>query len=62
MGAGLTGNPMSVNVLNLPGLKILDFKEISIDHRTGASPFPARLEKFSWKQHCQGLFQTPVAA
>jgi hypothetical protein len=29
---------------------------------TGASPLPASLVRFSWKQHCRGLFQTPVAA
>jgi hypothetical protein len=29
---------------------------------TGALPAPARLDRFSWKQHCRGLFQTPVAA
>ncbi len=29
---------------------------------TGALPAPARLEQFSWKPHCRGLFQTPMAA
>lgn len=29
---------------------------------TGTLPAPARLDRFSWKQHCRELFQTPVAA
>jgi transposase InsO family protein len=27
-----------------------------------ASPPPAALNTYAWQQHCQGLFQTPVAA
>ncbi|MPZ43615.1 MAG: transposase [Betaproteobacteria bacterium] len=27
-----------------------------------ASPPPAELNTYAWRQHCQGLFQTPVAA
>jgi transposase InsO family protein len=27
-----------------------------------SSPAPAVLHSFVWKQHCQGLFQTPMAA
>lgn len=31
--------------------------------RSGAPPPPiAKLESYSWRQHCNGLFQTPVAA
>ena len=31
--------------------------------RTGApSPPPAKLASYRWKQHCRGLFETPVAA
>ena len=31
--------------------------------RAGASlPAPASLENYAWRQHCRGLFQTPVAA
>ena len=26
------------------------------------SPSPASLENYEWRQHCRGLFQTPVAA
>ena len=27
-----------------------------------ASPCPAALITYAWQQHCQGLFQTPIAA
>ena len=27
-----------------------------------ASPAPASLNSYTWQQHCQGLFQTPIAA
>jgi putative transposase len=31
--------------------------------RNGAPPPPiARLDSYSWRQHCNGLFQTPIAA
>jgi transposase InsO family protein len=31
--------------------------------KTGASsPAPAALHSYVWQQHCQGLFQTPMAA
>lgn len=58
------------------GRKLNTFKDYYNDHRvhasldgrtpdqisTGALPALARLERFSWKQHCCGLFQMPVAA
>ena len=32
-------------------------------HRAGApSPAPAALDHYAWRQHCRGLFQTPIAA
>ena len=32
-------------------------------HRAGAtSPAPAALDQYAWRQHCRGLFQTPIAA
>ena len=32
-------------------------------HRAGApSPTPAKLVSYHWKQHCRGLFETPIAA
>ena len=32
-------------------------------HRAGApSPAPAALDHYAWRQHCHGLFQTPIAA
>jgi len=31
--------------------------------RAGASlPAPASLGRHAWRQHCRGLFQTPIAA
>ncbi len=31
--------------------------------RAGApSPVPAGLDHYAWRQHCRGLFQTPIAA
>jgi putative transposase len=27
-----------------------------------ASPVPASLDRHAWRQHCHGLFQTPIAA
>jgi hypothetical protein len=32
-------------------------------HRAGPTlPTAAVLDRYAWKQHCRGLFQTPVAA
>src|SRR5262245_39563445 len=55
--------------------KLLDFQRYFNEHRrhsglngrtpeTNADghPLPARFGSYEWKQHCRGLYQTPMAA
>ena len=55
--------------------KLLDFQQYFNEHRTHSGlngrtpetkadghPLPARFGSYEWKQHCRGLYQTPVAA
>ncbi|MBK7236368.1 MAG: hypothetical protein IPI02_12350 [Sterolibacteriaceae bacterium] len=30
--------------------------------KRAAAPAPAKLASYGWKQHCRGLFETPIAA
>jgi len=55
--------------------KLLDFQRYFNEHRTHSGlngrtpetnadghPLPARFGSYEWKQHCRGLYQTPMAA
>ena len=55
--------------------KLLDFQRYFNEHRTHSGlngrtpetntdghPLPAGLGSYEWKQHCRGLYQTPMAA
>jgi putative transposase len=56
--------------------KLSEFRDYYNEHRVhrsldgttpalragGLSPAPAALDDYAWRQHCRGLFQTPIAA
>ena len=33
-----------------------------VQYRGALTPAPAALDRHAWRQHCRGLFQTPIAA
>jgi hypothetical protein len=46
----------------LADLRMLEMDAIKTVPRVPVShPFVERLIKFGWREHCRGLFQTPVA-